>query len=236
MEKVIAEIRKSLRESADEKTKSSAQRFFKEKIECYGVKSFTVEKIAKEFFKRVEGLGKKKIFEMCEELFKSNFEEEAWIAANWVYFVRDDFSESDIKIFERWIEEYINDWAKCDTFCNHAVGALVEKFPANIEKLKVWARSKNLWMRRAAAVTLIIPARRGKFLKDIFQIADILLTDKEDLVQKGYGWMLKAASQAHQQEVFEFVMKNKGVMPRMALRYAIEKMPENLRKEAMKRE
>jgi 3-methyladenine DNA glycosylase AlkD len=57
------------------------------------------------------------------------------------------------------------------------------------------------------------------------KIADLLLLDKDDLVQKGYGWMLKAASQAWQNEVFEYVMKNKTVMPRTALRNTIEKMP-----------
>jgi len=59
--------------------------------------------------------------------------------------------------------------------------------------------------------------------------------DDDDLVQKGYGWMLKAASEAHQREVFEYVMKNKTEMPRTALRYAIEKMPEELRKAAMEK-
>ncbi len=70
-------------------------------------------------------------------------------------------------------------------------------------------------------------------MKDIFEIADILLLDEDDLVQKGYGWMLKAASQAHQQEVFDYVVRNKKTMPRTALRYAIEKMPKDLRLQAM---
>jgi 3-methyladenine DNA glycosylase AlkD len=82
-------------------------------------------------------------------------------------------------------------------------------------------------------VTLIIPARKGEFLQDIFEIANSLLLDKDDLVQKGYGWLLKEASRMHQQEVFEFVLKNKKVMPRTALRYAIEKMPRDLRLRAM---
>jgi 3-methyladenine DNA glycosylase AlkD len=64
-------------------------------------------------------------------------------------------------------------------------------------------------------------------------IADQLLTDPDDMVQKGYGWMLKACSQAHQKDVFAYVMKHKKEMPRTALRYAIEKMPEELRKRAM---
>ena len=88
-------------------------------------------------------------------------------------------------------------------------------------------------MRRASAVSLIVPARRGKFLSDILEIADLLLTDGDDLVQKGYGWMLKAASQVHQFEIFSYVMTKKQVMPRTALRYAIEKMPADLKVQAM---
>jgi len=82
-------------------------------------------------------------------------------------------------------------------------------------------------------VTLIIPAREGRYLDDVFEIADILLEDQDDMVQKGYGWMLKAASQSHQTEVFDYVMKNKTRMPRTALRYAIEKMDAGLKKKAM---
>jgi len=53
------------------------------------------------------------------------------------------------------------------------------------------------------------------------------------LVQKGYGWMLKEASRNNRKEVFDYVMKNKKIMPRTALRYAIEKMPKELKIEAM---
>ncbi len=88
-------------------------------------------------------------------------------------------------------------------------------------------------MRRASAVSLIIPARKGKFMQEIFEIADALLLDEDDLVQKGYGWMLKAASQAHQEQVFNYVIKKKSIMPRTALRYAIEKMPKELKTKAM---
>lgn len=108
-------------------------------------------------------------------------------------------------------------------------------YPEYIAELKKWATSSNRWVKRASAVTLIIPARKGLFLNDIFEIANILLLDKDDLVQKGYGWMLKAASQAHQKDVFNYIVSKKSVMPRTALRYAIEKMSADLRAEAMGR-
>jgi len=136
---------------------------------------------------------------------------------------------------ERWLKSYVSNWASCDTLCNHTIGTFLEMYPACVSELKKWAKSKNRWMKRASAVSLIIPARKGKFIKDIFEIADILLVDRDDLVQKGYGLMLKAASQSHQKQVFDYVIKNKEIMPRTALRYAIEKIPQELKKEAMTR-
>ena len=55
------------------------------------------------------------------------------------------------------------------------------------------------------------------------------------MVQKGYGWLLKSASMAFQKEIFDYVVSNKVHMPRTALRYAIEKMPEEMRKIAMQK-
>ena len=106
-------------------------------------------------------------------------------------------------------------------------------YPSYLSGLKNWAKSDNRWVKRASAVSLIVPARKGRFLEDIFEIADILHSDKDDMVQKGYGWMLKVASQPHQKEVFEYVMSKKTTMPRTALRYAIEKMAKELKAKAM---
>jgi 3-methyladenine DNA glycosylase AlkD len=61
------------------------------------------------------------------------------------------------------------------------------------------------------------------------------LLDPDDLVQKGYGWLLKEESRKHQKEVYDYVVKNRQIMPRTALRYAIELMPKELKAEAMKK-
>jgi 3-methyladenine DNA glycosylase AlkD len=74
------------------------------------------------------------------------------------------------------------------------------------------------------------------FLTEALEISDTLLSDGDDIVQKGYGWLLKEESRLHQKEVFDYVVKNRGVMPRTALRYAIELMPKELKAEAMKKE
>jgi 3-methyladenine DNA glycosylase AlkD len=235
MDNILKKIRLELKNKSDLKTKKSGERFFKEEVKLYGVKSAEVSRIADVFFKDVRDRKKSEILTLCEDLWESGYMEASFVACHWSYFIRKDFEPKDFKIFEKWVKNYVHNWAACDTLCNHTIGAYVEMYPNYLASLKKWARSKNLWTRRASAVSLIIPARQGNFLKDIFEIANILLSDREDLVQKGYGWMLKAASQAHQKEVFDYVMKNKTKMPRTALRYAIEKMPKGLRKKAMAR-
>jgi 3-methyladenine DNA glycosylase AlkD len=235
MENILSKIREELQKNSDERRQLSSQKFFKEKIKTYGITASAVDKISKEFYKMINDKSKAEIFELCESLWQSGFIEESFIACHWSYYVHKKYEANDFSVFERWINEYVNNWASCDTLCNHTVGEFVEMYPEYLAKLKEMAKSENRWVQRAAAVSLIIPARRGKFLNDIFEIADILLLDKDDLVQKGYGWMLKAASKTHQQEVFDYVVKNKAVMPRTALRYAIEKMPKELRIIAMER-
>lgn len=235
MENTIEKLRKELKKNIDEKTKETSQNFFKEKIKAYGVKVPVVQKLSKEFFKEINFKSKPEIFELCEVLWESGYIEESFVACNWSYFIHEKYEPSDFKIFKRWVKDYVNNWASCDTLCNHTVGEFIEMYPEKITGLKELAKSNNKWMRRAAAVSLIIPARKGKFLKEIIEIADMLLLDEEDLVQKGYGWMLKAASEANQQSIFEYVIKNKNTMPRTALRYAIEKMPKNLKAVAMEK-
>ncbi|WP_406670668.1 DNA alkylation repair protein [Methanolobus sp. ZRKC4] len=235
MNPIISQIRKDLEQNADEKTKISSARFFKEETKSYGVKTAIVTKMSKQYFKSISSESKEDIFALCEELLSSDYNEEAFIALKWADYLNPHYEPKDFAVFERWIGEYINNWAKCDTLCNHAVGTFIDMYPEYIESLKTWTASDNRWYRRAAAVTLILPARRGDYLDDVLEIADLLLTDEDDLVRKGYGWMLKEASREHQQEIFDYVMQNKKVMPCTALRYAIEKMPKDLRTKAMEK-
>jgi 3-methyladenine DNA glycosylase AlkD len=234
-EDVIRLIRIELEQQIDEKTRSSAHRFFKEPVTFYGVKTSTVSKIARKYYPDIKHLSKQEIFALCEQLLVSDYSEEAFIAFDWSFRLSPQYEPLDFNLFENWLNKYVNNWAKCDTLCNHTIGAFIERYPHHIDDLKRWAKSDNRWVKRASAVSLIVPARHGKFLDEVFEIADILLHDKDDLVQKGYGWMLKEASRKHQQEVFNYVMSNRATMPRTALRYAIEKMPEDLRRTAMKK-
>jgi len=247
---ILEQVRQTISNSRDKESSVDHDRFFKEgeAAKAYGLKTADVNKIAKASFDQVKNYPKQIILDLCEEFWKSGYLEEAVIACTWAESLHKAYEFADFSIFERWLSNYVTNWAACDTLCNHTIGSFVMMYPDSIVKLKEWAQSSNRWMRRGAAVSLIIPARKGLFLNDILEIADTLLLDKDDLVQKGYGWMLKAASMSetfvkgndeikkeHLAAVFNYVMKIKAVMPRTALRYAIEKMPADRKARAMEK-
>jgi 3-methyladenine DNA glycosylase AlkD len=236
MNDILSDLREELKANIDPQAQKTFQRFFKEEVIYYGVKVPIVYKIAKKYWKQAKLLNKKEIFGLCEQLFASNYTEESFVVSSWLPEYIENLVPSDLAIFKTWIEKYINNWAKCDGFCNHTVGDLIKKFPQTVGELKSWAKSDNRWLKRASAVSLIVPAKKGCFLQEAFEISGELLTDKDDMVQKGYGWLLKEESRMHQKEVFAYVLKNRKLMPRTALRYAIELMPKDLKVEAMKKD
>jgi len=236
MKGILVKVRKELKEASDEKTRETGLRFFKEEVNLYGIRAKTVSDIARTNYSVIKKAGKDEIIAMCDSLWKSGMMEESFVACAWSEKLTSSLVPEDFAVLEKWVHNYVSNWASCDTLCNHTVGDFIQKYPEYIAELKKWARHESRWVKRASAVSLIIPARKGKFLDDIFEIADILLLDSDDMVQKGYGWMLKEASKPYQKEVFDYVVRHKAVMPRTALRYAIEKMPPDLRAMAMEKQ
>jgi 3-methyladenine DNA glycosylase AlkD len=227
-------VRREVKNSySDPKQVKDYSRFYKDDKPHISLTHPVMDRIARENFAAVNGLEKKDVFRICERLLKERDVAMRNVAFNWAYRVRGQFEEGDFTRFENWLKRYVDSWDSCDDFCARALGVLVERFPACLPRVKAWTASANLWLRRASAVVLIYSLRRGKYFKEAITVATKLLADKEDMVQKGYGWMLKEMSRTNGQAVFDFVMKKKHAMPRTALRYAIEKMPEGRRRKLM---
>jgi 3-methyladenine DNA glycosylase AlkD len=129
---------------------------------------------------------------------------------------RKEFFDLYIKRHDR-----INNWDLVDLGCLHMTGCyLFDKPRAILYKL---AKSKNLWERRTAIVSTCYFIREGE-TDDTFKIAEILLKDKEDLIHKGAGWMLRFAGDKDRQRLLSFLDKYAAEMPRTILRYTIEKL------------
>jgi len=245
MKTIITDIRKALKKKIDPIYKKGSINFFKEPIKLYGVRHNEVQKIANRFFKEIKNLKLNEELKLIEELIKSNFNEEFEIGADWLYRLTPQFTKNNFILLEKILKKYITNWAMCDDFCTHPLGFLLYRYPELISKTKNWTKSSNRWVKRASAVYHIHPTKNAspfkkeilknpkKYLQTIFTVANSLIKDPDDLVQKGYGWMLKEAGNLFPREVFHYVLKNKAKMSRTALRYAIEKMPLNWRKKAM---
>lgn len=236
-DKIVDKIRQEIARYDKPENKLNYQRFFKETLDNpIGLKTAILRKIANQCFRDIRNMPGKDVLACCDGLLASGERYMRFIAFEWAIKVREQYTPQDIKRFESWLKKYVDNWGSCDHLCGGPIGHLILRFPDLSAKTGAWARSKNRWLRRAAAVSLIVPVRQRMLLGEVFRTASILLVDRDDMAQKGYGWMLKEASNEFPDEVFNYVMKNKRRMPRTALRYAIEKLPADMRKRAMKRD
>lgn len=125
-----------------------------------------------------------------------------------------DFFELYIKRHDR-----VNNWDLVDLGCLHMTGSYLYNKPRTV--LYKLARSKNLWERRTAIVSTCYFIRQGE-TDDAFKIARLLINDKEDLVHKATGWMLRFAGTKNRKQLIGFLDKYAATMPRTLLRYSIE--------------
>jgi len=113
----------------------------------------------------------------------------------------------------------INNWDLVDVCAIHVVGGYLFERPRKI--LYKLARSKNMWERRTSIVSTAYFIRKGD-LDDTYKIAEVLLDEKEDLVHKATGWMLRFAGDKDRPRLLKFLDKHAATMPRVALRYSME--------------
>lgn len=115
----------------------------------------------------------------------------------------------------------INNWDIVDSSCHQVVGGYIIKHPEQRAVLRTLAVSSDLWERRIAMVSTWALIRAGQ-LDEAFEIAEILLPDKHDLIHKAVGWMLRSAGDKDPERLREFLTQHITAIPRTALRYAIE--------------
>lgn len=174
------------------------------------------------------------VLSLCEELLECHNWGLGVIAFDWAYRVRRQYSEATYDTFYRWLKRYVRGWGDCDDFCTHAFGELLRQHKSLFAKVKDWTADEDFWVRRASAVILIPAILHNDYdgLEPL-SISDLLMSDRHDLVQKGYGWMLKCLSQVDMNTVKDYLTANHARMPRTAFRYALEKFDGAAKKELM---
>jgi 3-methyladenine DNA glycosylase AlkD len=133
------------------------------------------------------------------------------------------------RIFNFYLENisYINNWDLVDVSAPKIIGNFL--FEKEKEILYNLAKSENLWKKRIAIVSTFYFIKKNKF-NETLKISEILLKDKNDLIHKAVGWMLREVGKENKEILVNFLRQYYKIMPRTMLRYSIEKFPEIERK------
>lgn len=116
----------------------------------------------------------------------------------------------------------VNNWDLVDGSAPYIVGAHLRDRPRKRSLLRRLTKSKNVWERRIAIIATFAFLRAGE-TATTFQIAELLLSDKHDLIQKAVGWALREAGKQARPELLRFLQQHYARVPRTTLRYAIER-------------
>ena len=222
-------IHNDLLQLANEQIAEHSQRFFKTGKGEYGEGDIFLGirvPLLRKLVKKYRGISITEV----RKLLHSKFHEERLLAVLMlVQLFKSGDKSVEKQVYDLYLEntEFINNWDLVDISASHIVGAhLHEKDKAPLYNL---VQSKNLWERRISIISTFYFIRQNEF-DDTLKIAKILLNDKEDLIHKAVGWMLREVGKREIELEEEFLQEHYKIMPRTMLRYAIEKFPETSRK------
>lgn len=231
---MIDALLQTLRGHADPTYRARIRDHFRMDVSHFlGVPTPMVRKISGQQARTMKALSLDEVLAQCDALLQTGLYECRIIAFDLAWRRRKALTPAHFSLFERWLHSYVDDWSDCDDLCTHPLGYLLAQYPALAANTRSWTSSSNRWVRRGSAVSLIYGLRRGLLLEDTLQNAEALLTETDDLVRKGYGWMLKEAGKSFPEKLPGFLLKHRNSMPRMALRYAVAKLPPEQRQRVL---
>lgn len=215
------EVKQKLKTLASPDVAKSSMRFFKtgpgqygEGDNFIGIKVPTLRALSREF--------RSMPLEEIRLLLDSPVHEERYLALIILVLQVANYKDTQRRVlFDFYLDntKFINNWDLVDCSAPHLVGAyLLDKSRETLFQL---AQSKSIWERRIAIISTQHFIRHDDFA-DTLAICEKLLGDKEDLIQKASGWMLREVGAKAKSLLEAFLVQHATVMPRTMLRYAIE--------------
>ncbi len=216
------------------KAKQEIEHLWNDVPEGKHIKTGDIRRLSAKLYRIIPDRDINSVLSICEDFLEEHNWEMGVIAFDWAFRMKENYNADTYQIFYGWLKKYVRGWGDCDDFCTHAFGELLRQDKSLFKKVREWTNDRDFWVRRASAVILIPAILHNDYegLKPL-EIADRLISDEHDLVQKGYGWMLKSLSQTDRSAVEKYLIDKHSVMPRVAYRYALEKFDKETRKKLM---
>ncbi|HTU41795.1 MAG TPA: DNA alkylation repair protein [Candidatus Aquilonibacter sp.] len=232
---IAAQIRRALKKGGSAEHVAGMQRFFKEKIESHGWRTADLRRVARRLRKEIRNEhGLEFLVQIADQLFSGSVLEEKIVAVFLLEKLDGEFGDREFNLFESWLDR-IGSWSDHDALVHDLISPLLIAAPARVRTAMNWAKSPNRWRRRAAGVALIRGTRAKMFFPEVTELSDSLLAEKDEMVQKGLGWLLRETAKFDAKRALPYLMKIRDRAPRLVLRTACETLPPKLKRKILTR-
>jgi 3-methyladenine DNA glycosylase AlkD len=226
---IADDVRRTLKDGGSAEHAKGVQWFFKEEIQSHGWYTADLRQAAARVRRTVLAeQSLEYLVTVADDLFSGRMLEEKVFAVVLLQSAVKHFEPHQFKLFESWLDR-VSSWADHDALACYLLGPMMAREPRLVPAVFRWAKSPDRWHRRAAAVALIRGVRNGDFVNETARVCRQLLTDKDDMVQKGLGWLLREMSKANRTAAVPLLMTIRARSPRMVLRTACETLPADIR-------
>ncbi len=220
--KVAAEIRAVLKRDGSAEHAKGVQWFFKEDVKSHGWYTAALRAFAKQRRREIlKDYGIDFLVQVADRLFTGRVLEEKIFAVLLLENCSGKLDPNHFVLLESWIDR-ISSWADHDALLHCLIAPMIAADRTRLRHVFQWAKSKDRWHRRAACVALIQGREQPEFFRDTVKLCNILLDDRDDMVQKGLGWLLRVTAKVCPGETVPYLMKIRSRAPRLVLRTACE--------------
>jgi 3-methyladenine DNA glycosylase AlkD len=226
-------IRRVLKDGGSAPHAEGVQRFFKEEIKSRGWYTAELRKVAVRFRRTItkeQGTGF--LVKVADDLFRGEVLEEKVFAVLLLERLTAEFGDAEFRLFESWLDR-ISSWADHDALVHYLIAPMIAAKPSRRAFVFRWAKSNDRWHRRASCVALIQGTRRKLFFPDIVRLSNMLLSDDDDMVQKGLGWLLRETAKADAKRTVPYLTRIQDRAPRLVLRTGCETLALNNREQIL---
>lgn len=226
-------MEEALRERADPGFAEAVQRYFPNGIPALGVRNAEVAAIVRDHFAAHPDIPPAARLAIADRIVgRAAHHEEVLLGFAVLHKVaRRRLGPELLHYARKWLSESVGNWAQCDDLCLKLLHPFFLGHLDLIPQTRAWIDSPSPWCRRAANVAMVklVRVKVGRETyrlptSHVFDNCTRLMHDPDDYVQKGCGWLLKATSQVHPDEVVDYLRTWHGEMKRSTFRYAIEKL------------